>query len=120
LVAGGQDYRNNSIRTAEVWDPSTGLWTIVGRLHQPRDRHTAARLPDGRVLVAGGEDYQGSETLASAEIFDPATSVWATTGNLVTGREQDATATLLDGMVMVAGGYDQSSEKLGSAGLFSA
>jgi hypothetical protein len=70
--------------------------------------------------VAGGEDYQGSETLASAEIFDPATSVWATTGNLVTGREQDATATLLDGMVMVAGGYDQSSEKLGSAGLFSA
>ena len=119
MVAGGQDYLNNSIRTAKVWDPATGLWTIVGRLHQPRARHTAARLPDGRVLVAGGEDYQGSGTLASAEIFDPATSAWTRTGNLVTGREQHATATLLDGMVMVAGGYDQSSERLGSAELFS-
>jgi N-acetylneuraminic acid mutarotase len=115
---GGQNYLNNSIDTAELWDPATGTWTLAGKLHDPRARHTAALLPDGRVLVAGGEDYQGVGTLASAEIFDAATSAWTTTGQLITGREQHATATLLNGRVMVAGGYDETGDGLGSAELF--
>ena len=75
-------------------------------------------MPDGRVLVAGGEDYQGVGTLASAEIFDPTTSGWTTTGQLVTGREQHATTTLPNGTAMVAGGYKQTGEGLGSAELY--
>ena len=118
-------------QTAEFWLPGVKIISITrsarrrfgflppafGRssagYSEPRARHTAARLPDGRVLVAGGEDYQGSGTLASTEIFDPATSAWTTTADLVTGREQHATATLLDGTVMVAGGYAPSGEGLG-------
>jgi hypothetical protein len=35
-----------------------------------RERHTATRLADGRVLVAGG--LGGRYFLANAQIFDPA------------------------------------------------
>ncbi len=88
----------------------------VGRMQQARARHTAALLPDGRVLVAGG--ILNNQVLASAETFDPSTSAWSRGGRLVTGRKQHATATLLDGTVMVAGGVDASSDGLGSTELF--
>src|SRR5439155_22544717 len=42
-------------------------WTYTGSMAAARGFHTATRLPDGRVLVAGG--YNGSY-LASAEIYD--------------------------------------------------
>ena len=81
-----------------------------------RARHTAALLPDGRVLVAGG--LLNNHVLGSAEIFDPVTSTWSSVTGLVTGRYQHATATLPDGTVMVAGGVDRSIEGLGSIELF--
>jgi hypothetical protein len=70
----------------------------------PLDRsgHTATLLPDGRVLVAGGE--RNLIAIARAELFDPATKA-TTSGPLgITGRA-DHTATLLeDGRVLIAGG----------------
>ena len=99
-----------------MWDPATGVWSVVGRMYQARARHTAALLPDGRVLVAGG--LLNDQALASAEILDPLTSAWSRTGQLITGRDQHATATLPNGTVIVAGGVDRTSEGLGSAELF--
>ena len=69
---GGQGTLNQSIGTAEVWDPVTGLWSVAGRMHQARARHTAALLPNGNVLIAGG--LLNDRVLVSAEIFDPVTS----------------------------------------------
>src|SRR5437870_12773521 len=48
-----------------------GQWEYTGSLNTARFHQTAALLPDGRVLVAGGED--GRDALASAELYDPAT-----------------------------------------------
>src|SRR5437870_5153035 len=42
----------------------------AAQLNLARSGHTATRLPDGRVLIAGGENSSG--VLNSTEIFDPA------------------------------------------------
>ena len=41
-------------------------------------------LPNGKVLVAGGDN--GSRHLASAELYDPASGTWTATGSLNTAR----------------------------------
>jgi hypothetical protein len=68
LAAGGLDDKNKKdVSSDELYDPATGTWSGTGDLSQPRDRHTATLLPDGRVLVAGGVRKKSS--LASAELF---------------------------------------------------
>jgi hypothetical protein len=69
LVAGGYIYGSVppvSLNSAELYDPTTGTWSVTANLGTPRRAHTATLLPNGKVLVAGG-DNQG--TLASAELF---------------------------------------------------
>ncbi|HZI60354.1 MAG TPA: kelch repeat-containing protein, partial [Pyrinomonadaceae bacterium] len=67
-----------------------------------RRGHTATRLQDGRVLVAGGENSTGA--LNGTEIFDPVAGTFSAAGNMNSARA-DHTATLLaDGRVLIAGG----------------
>jgi len=73
-----------------------GRWTSTGSLSKPRDFHTATRLGDGSVLVAGGTT--GGPATVKAERFDPGAGTWAPTGSLTTARESH-TATLLAGAV---------------------
>lgn len=90
------------------------VWRGGGRLNNPRSNHTAALLPDGKVLVAGGAD---GGPLASAELYDPATNRWSFTGSLHTTRQLHTATSLQNGMVLVAAG--QSNGVLsGSAELY--
>ena len=64
--------------------------------------HTATRLLDGRVLIAGG--YDGSCHIRETELYTPATRTFAAAAPLGVAR-CDHTATLLaDGRVLIAGG----------------
>ena len=76
LAAGG--YGN----TAELYNPSTGAWTLTGSMTTARGSHQAVLLPSGEVLVAGGLNASG--TLASAELYNPATGTWTPTGSMIT------------------------------------
>src|SRR6266478_1307157 len=67
-----------------------------------RRGHTATRLPDGRVLIAGGEN--GSGVLNSTEIFDPAAGTFSLGGNLNSPRVDHSATKLADGRVLIAGG----------------
>ncbi len=82
-------------------------WQSGGTLSNARDAHTATLLPNGLVLVAGGE--LNFRPIASAELYNPSTGSWTATGSLITARVGH-TATLLGqkGWVLVAGGAGSS------------
>ena len=109
LVAGGNPQFNRrglTRATAELYDPSTGRWTLTGSMHEAREGHAAVLLANGKVLVLGGGASSGgvSRLVSSAELYDPSTGTWTDTGRLTTARA-GATATVLsDGRVLVTGG----------------
>jgi N-acetylneuraminic acid mutarotase len=70
----GSDDADLGLIAAEVWDPATGAWSSAGSLKTARRGHRASLLPQGKVLVVGGENNSGS--LASVEIYEPATNAW--------------------------------------------
>ena len=78
-------------------------WVTNGPMATTRSLHTATLLPNGKVLVVGGYNTNGS--LALGELYDPATGKWTATAALTVARH-DHTATLLaNGKVLVAGGF---------------
>ncbi|HET9791455.1 MAG TPA: kelch repeat-containing protein, partial [Candidatus Angelobacter sp.] len=76
LVMGGMssDLPNPNIEaSAEIYDPALGRFLPVGPMNVSRFKHGVALLPDGKVLVLGGQTGSSyGERLASTEIFDPA------------------------------------------------
>ena len=99
LVAGGASGRYlrlvDSSEGAESFDPSTDSWSSVESMVQPRMNHRAILLPNGTVLVVGGEvtlEEQGLYhqqcdmfapcpfMLASAELYEPSSGTWHSNG----------------------------------------
>jgi len=115
LVAGGSDPtpRGAGYSITEIYDPETRTWSITGNLTQPRFRHTATLLTNGKVLVTGGMDFSGGNALASAEVYDPLTGAWTATGNMWGARWLHQAVLLSDGKVLVVGGSNSHYSQYG-------
>jgi DNA-binding beta-propeller fold protein YncE len=69
LVAGGYAASGVVQSSAEFFDPAVGGWNLLGSLNTARAGHTATRLANGTVLIAGGSDAAGRTD--AAEIYLP-------------------------------------------------
>lgn len=78
-------------------------WTAAASPRDQRIFHTATRLRNGKVLVAGGGI---DPALASAELYDPDAGTWAATGSMQVARLRHQATLLDDGRVLVTGGTD--------------
>lgn len=80
-----------------------GTWVPTDSMSVGRAYHTATRLLDGRVLIAGGV---GSNNIpvAMAELYDPRTGTWSATGDMIDARGLHSATLLANGKVLVAGG----------------
>ncbi len=106
LLAGGEYVAGPLLMTSNrgtLYDPATASWTATGSMAIGHESHTATRLSDGRVLVAGLGYASGSPN--SAELYDPGTGIWATAAALIAPRGHHTATLLPGGQVLVAGGY---------------
>jgi len=107
LVAGGVDNGDESLDTAEIYDPTNGSWRYTESFGGARFYHAAARLADGRVLIVGGSSDDTLLTaIGGATTYEPATGSWTSVGGLYTPRAQSTASVLANGNVLVAGGFN--------------
>ena len=116
---------------AEEAPSAAGMFIPAGSLANARSGHTATLLPDGRVLVVGGENRR-ARARASTEVWDPASASFAPAGTLAEARVVHSATLLPDGRVLVVGGqgnddvlataevWDPASATFGPAGSLAA
>jgi hypothetical protein len=88
--------------SADIFDPTTGVFMPTGRMTEGRRDASATRLADGRVLILGGR--QSSTILDSADIFDPASGTFTPIASMGTRRAGHTAVLLPDGRVAIIGG----------------
>lgn len=91
-----------------LYDSSTGTFSgAVSQMNAARFLHTATLLPNGQVLLAGGQSSDGS-ILNSAELYNPLTGAFTLTGPMNSARWMHTATLLPDGTVLIAGGANAS------------
>lgn len=87
-------------------------WSFTSSMSTNRYGHTATRLENGKVLIAGGGGFpcSGGACYAtvnrSSELYDPIKGKWSVTGELRQRRSEHTATLLKDGRVLIAGGAD--------------
>jgi hypothetical protein len=126
LIAGGRSEHSigthgivtySDLVSAEFYDPKSGRFSPTGSMAAARDGHIASLLSDGRVLIAGGDDW-ATTYLASAELYDPRTGSFSQAGSMTVARWFAAATTLGDGRVLITGGRTTGPMHLASAEVY--
>ncbi len=104
--------------STEIWDPSTGLFTLGSVIDSgTKAFHTATRLNDGKILFVGGYSwfnnfgYDIAEITSRSSLWDPLAGSWVFNPfRLGQARAGHSDVLLDDGSVLLAGGARQPVE----------
>lgn len=102
---------------AEVFDPKTGQSVIVGPMINPRQHHSATLLPDGRVILVGGnqekkkvEKRYRNTFNKTTEYFDYKINTFTPGPSLMHYRSGHKAFLIGDKLLILGGGvYDQKA-----------
>jgi Galactose oxidase-like, Early set domain/Carboxypeptidase regulatory-like domain/Galactose oxidase, central domain len=108
-VVSGPD--NNTVM-GEIYDPVADSWSLTSNPDLVRFQTEVVQLPDGRILVAGGETEVDPPPVQDilgivkwSDIYDPATDSWRRVADMNWNREYHAVTLLVpDGRVVTTGG----------------
>lgn len=94
--------------SAEILKAGTGIIQPAADMSIARSGHTATLLPDGRILITGGDTPLPSlppfsEPTSSAELYDPASGTSSPVGNMSVARSGHLAILLLTGKVLILG-----------------
>lgn len=108
LAIGGvvfeQHQPERSVELVQRYDAAGLRWSDLAALPEPRTSFSGSELPDGSVLVAGGEDL-GARTLQSTWVLAPGGAAWTSGPPLPEPRSHHDAAVLSDGSVLLIGGW---------------
>lgn len=93
------------LASVEIFNSSTGTFSVTGNMLTAREGATATLLSNGTVLLTGGKNLAGTP-ISSAEIYDPITGAFTSTGSMITAHVGHTATLLGNGKVLVSGGYD--------------
>ncbi len=122
LLAGGFSKDGNLDSTLEVLEirvgtnqaTSTLLSSKNAKLKKARIFHTASLLPDGRVIIVGGQGRISKTNLGalnSIEIYDPVLMTVQPSGIVLsTSRLLHTATTLQNGNILIAGGFTNQKQ----------
>jgi hypothetical protein len=106
-ISGGPAFPPAGVTSAEIFDPASGTWQPTGNMLEARFAHSATLLPNGKVLVAGGNTVrsaQSNRAMNTVELYDPATGVWSPVEPMTDARFGHGAVRLASGKVLVSGG----------------
>ncbi len=107
LAGGGTSPGSGASNRGQIYDPTTGAFSLISQEMIDLRRHPAATLlPNGKVLIAGGAKSLGGSDTTS--LFDPA-SGFSDGPVMAVARLAPTTTLLADGHVLVAGGLDNDA-----------
>jgi hypothetical protein len=87
---------------AEVYNPETESFSLVGDMTLPRMDHTATMLTNGMVLIAAGRADGG--TPETVEVFNPASNTITHAASLLAHRTRHTVTMLPSSDLLLAGG----------------
>lgn len=103
---GGLDLPGAESAHTRIYDATTDSWTVGSPSPRPRITWAGGALPDGRILVGGGENLRVNWDEVWA--YDPAADSWEALPSMAIAREAHGAA-VVDGKFCVFGGRQRDS-----------
>lgn len=100
---GGTQAAYRAISSVEIWNPRTGHVFSGGNLLYERDRPGALVMPNGKVLVVGGQSNRG--ILRSIEAYDAETHRSKVIAQMSVGRMAASLLPVGERGLLIAGGW---------------